>query len=206
MPPGPAENGEVGHRQRPGDELGLGQAAVQHAVQPPGLLHVALQAIALVVAVHRQEVVHLPRHRPEPAHLPHQPFQHRHPAAQVRGQELAGLLAEVQQDGARLEDRDRAAAGAFRVDDGGDLVVGADGEEGRGELLVLGDVHNLDLVGQPHLLQRHADLAAVRRVVGVQLDHRRLPDGGRTLGCRGRASKAAAWPGDCRPKGKRPEP
>jgi hypothetical protein len=42
----------------------------------------------------------------------------RHP-----GEELAGLLGQVQQDGARFEQRQRLAAGAVGIDDGRNLVV-----------------------------------------------------------------------------------
>src|SRR4051794_6481270 len=116
-------------------------------------------------------MMHLARHRAKPAHLPHQPFQHRNALDQRSGQELAGLLAEIQQDGARLEHADALPAGAIGIDDRGNLVVRADGQKFRLHLLALGDVDGKYLVGQPHLLQRDADLAAIRRVPGVQFDH-----------------------------------
>jgi hypothetical protein len=54
--------------------------------------------------------------------------------------------------------------------------VRADLQELRVELLALADVHRMDVVGQAHLLERHADLAAVRRVPGVEFDgHGSLP-------------------------------
>src|SRR6202040_601306 len=37
-------------------------------------------------------------------------------------------------------------------------------------LLALADIHRENLVRQPHLLQRDADLAAVRRIPGVEFD------------------------------------
>ena len=115
-------------------------------------------------------MVHLARHRPKAAHLPHQPFQHRDPLRQRGRQEFSGLLAEIEQDGAGLEHADRRAVGAVGIDDGRDLVVRADGEKRRGELLLLADVDGNDRVGQRHFLQRHADLAAVGRVPGVEFD------------------------------------
>ena len=60
---------------------------------------VALEAVAPVLLVlHLQEVVHLAGHRAEAAHLPHQPFQHRHLRAQIGRVELSGLHAEIDQD------------------------------------------------------------------------------------------------------------
>ena len=115
-------------------------------------------------------MVHLAGHRPKAAHLPHQPFIDRDTLGQRLWQEFAGLLAEIKQDGAGLEHADRLAVRPVGIDDGGDLVVGADGEERRRHLLALADVHRDHLVGQPHLLQRDRDLAAVRRVPGVQFD------------------------------------
>ena len=44
---------------------------------------------------------------PRPRHLPEQPLQHLNAPAQVGRQEAAGLLAEIQQDGAGFEHADR---------------------------------------------------------------------------------------------------
>src|SRR5713101_5140976 len=121
-------------------------------------------------------MVDLAGHRPEPAHLPHQPFEHRHLAPHVALRpELAGLLAEINEDRAGFENADRRTARAVAVDDRRDPVVGADLEEIGLELLALADIHRLYRIGQPHFLERDADLAAVRRVPGPQFDaHRRV--------------------------------
>src|ERR1700675_3396125 len=90
------------------------------------------------------------------------------------GPELAGLLAEIDEDRARFENADRRAAWAVAVDDRRDPVVRADPQELGAELLALADVDRLYTIGQPHFLEREADLAAVRRVPGPQFDaHRR---------------------------------
>ena len=171
MPPGPAEDRKIGDRQRAGDEFVVGEAAIEHAVEPARLRHVALQAVgAVLLVLQRDEMMHLARHRPEAAHLPHQPFIDRDALGQRLGQEFAGLLAEIEQDRAGFEHADALATGTIGIDDGGDLVVGADRQERGRHLLALGDVHRDDLVGKPHLLQRDADLAAVRRVPGVEFD------------------------------------
>ena len=169
--PGPAEDGEIGDRQRARDELAPRKALVEHVIEPARLGHVALEAIGAVLLVfQRDEMVHLAGHRPKAAHLPHQPFIDRDALGQRLGQEFAGLFAEIKQDRAGLEHADRLAVRPVGIDDGGDLVVGADGEERRRHLLALADVHRDHLVGQPHLLQRDRDFAAVRRVPGVQFD------------------------------------
>src|SRR5215472_5722713 len=121
-------------------------------------------------------MMHLAGHRAKAAHLPHQPLEHRHLTPQIGRPELAGFCAEVDQDRAGLEDANWCAPRANGVDDRRNLVVWADFREGGGELLSLADVYRLDGVGQAHLFQRDADLAAVRGVPGVQLDgHRDAP-------------------------------
>ena len=98
-----------------GDELAGREAAIQHAVEPARLRHKALQAVgAVLLVLQRNEMMHLPRHRPEAAHLPHQPFIDRDALDQRPGQELAGLLAEIEQDRAGLEHADRACRRARR--------------------------------------------------------------------------------------------
>src|SRR6478735_514950 len=115
-------------------------------------------------------MVHLAGHRAEAAHLPHQPFIDGDAPGERFRQEFTGLFAEIEQDRTGLEDADGLAVRPLGVDDRGDLVVGAELQEARRHLLALGDVHRHHLVRQPHFLQCDRDLAAVRRVPGVQLD------------------------------------
>src|SRR6266851_5095114 len=171
VPPGPAEDREIGDRHLvAGGELHLAEALVEDAIEPPRLLHIAFEAVAAVLCLlNLQEMVHLAGHWPEPAHLPHQPFEHRHLAPHVALRpELAGLLAEIDQDRARLEDADRLAARALAVDDRRDLAVRADLDEVGLELVALADIDRVDRIGQRHFFERDADLAAVRRTPGVQ--------------------------------------
>src|SRR3546814_2308277 len=55
------------------------------------------------------EVMVLAGHRSEPGHLPEQPLQRVVASANVGRQELAGLLGQIREDRAGLEQRDRFA-------------------------------------------------------------------------------------------------
>src|SRR5215472_4986333 len=177
MPPGPAEDREVSNRNVATRERNFAEPAVEHAVEAARLLRVPLEAVTPVLLVsYLQEMMHLPWDRPEAAHLPHQPLEHGHLPPQIGGPKFAGLRAEIDQDGTGFEDADRRTARAFGIDDRRDLAVRADFHKGGGELLALADVYRLDGVGQSHLFQRDADLAAIRGVPGVQFDgHRDAP-------------------------------
>src|ERR1041384_2338373 len=84
------------------------------------------------------EMRELPGHRPEIADLPEQPFQHFLPPAPALRQEPAGLLGEMDQNGAGFEYRHRAVR-VVMIDDGRHAVVRADREELRLELVALAD-------------------------------------------------------------------
>ena len=93
-------------------------------------------------------------------------------AAHVLRHEAAGLLGEVDEDGAGLEHRDgRAAVRRCIVDDRRHAVVGADRQELGLELVALGDVDGEDPVGDARLLDEDRDLVAVGRRPVVQIDH-----------------------------------
>src|SRR5204862_3141886 len=128
------------------------------------------------------EMMDLPGNRPEATVLEHQPFQHRDTRLQIARPELAGLFAKVDEDRAGLEDADRPAIGTVGVDDRRDLAVRAYLQESRLPLLALANVDDPHRIGQPHLLERHAYLATVRRIERVQLNgHSAIPvvDGAR---------------------------
>ena len=99
-------------------------------------------------------MVDLPRTRPESTHLEHQPLQNRNAFHQIFREELAGLLAQIQQNRARFEHTDGPAIRAVGVDDGGDLVVRTDLQEFGFELLIFGDIDDPDLIGQRHFFKR----------------------------------------------------
>src|SRR5450756_2117355 len=104
---GPADAGHVGDRILAGEEFAVLEPRIHHPVEPVDLIHEASDRVGNRLAGVILEVVHLPRHRAEPAHLPEQPLLHLDACALVARIELAGLAAEILQDCAGLEDRDR---------------------------------------------------------------------------------------------------
>jgi len=96
-------------------------------------------------------------------------------ATQILGQELPGLLREVQQDRAGLEQRQRLAAiGWLMIDDGRNAIVRRDLQEVRLELLALADVDRVHVVAQAGLFEKQGNLVAVGRGPVIQVDHGKL--------------------------------
>ena len=170
-PGDPRPCGDIGHRVVVDQVLVAGEPLVEHAVEALRLGEVAFLGVSAFSLVEPDEMMDLAEHRADTAHLPHQPL-HRPPAGLVLGRhQHAGLLGEIEQDRARLHHRHPVVM----VDDGGDLVVRAYGDEVRAMLVALGDVDRMRRVRQPDLLQHDRDLAAVRCGPGVEIDHVRVP-------------------------------
>jgi hypothetical protein len=108
-------------------------------------------------------MVRLPEHRADVSDLEEEPRQRLVASGAVRSQELPGLVGEVDQDGARFEQGEGAAGRALAVDDGGDLVVGADAQKLRSKLFARAKVDPVHLVREAKLLQRDCDFEAVGR-------------------------------------------
>ena len=115
-------------------------------------------------------MVALARLRAEIGHLPEQPLIDLDAGALAGRIEFAGLAAEILQDRAGLEDRDRPAAGPARIDDRRHAVVGRDRQKLRLELVAARDVERDDAVRQPALLQHDGDFVAVGRRPVIELD------------------------------------
>jgi hypothetical protein len=160
----PREGRDVGDRVLVGHDPGAsGQPLVEHAQQPLRLRDVAV-ARALVFVVAPGEPVKetdLAEHRPDAAHLEHQPLDGLVAACRVARHEPSGLLGEVQQDRARLPQRQRLAAGSVGVDQRRDLVVRVQRQELRRELVVAVEADQVRLVGQAGLFQHGRGLHAV---------------------------------------------
>ena len=168
----PRENRHVGDGVFLAGDEGLGgKLPIEHAIEALGLIDIALDAILDLGRCRTQEMMRLPQHRPEAAHLPHQPL-HRVVARHTRGrQELRRLVGEVDQNGPGLEEAVRLAARTVGIEDRGNAVVGADAQELRLVLFALRDVDLVDAVRQPAFLEHDGNLAAVRRAPRMQFDH-----------------------------------
>lgn len=174
----PGVAGHVGNGVVARDEFALGQLLVEHGVQARGFLDVARDGVRDFLGRVLAEVVVLPGHRAQAAHLPEQPLQRLVAATQVGGDEAATLVGQVQQDGAGLEQAQRRAAiDRGVVHDGRDAVVRCDLQEIGLELRALPDVHRHDPVRQLGLFQEHRDFVAVGGGPVVQVDHAGLRDG-----------------------------
>src|SRR3546814_19193548 len=76
------------------------------------------------------EMVVLPRHRAQPAHLPHQPLHRIDLLARGVAEKTAGLVGEIDENRTRFEHADgRTAIGGIVIDDRGHPVVGGDFQE-----------------------------------------------------------------------------
>ncbi|MNV70467.1 hypothetical protein D3C71_1634360 [compost metagenome] len=115
-------------------------------------------------------MMRLARHRAQAADLPEQPLIDLDPRPHVGRIEAPRFPAQILQDGTGLEDRQRSLVGSIGIDNGGHPAIGTDHLKRRRELLARADVHRLDHIGQPHLLQRDGDFPAVRRGPVPELD------------------------------------
>ena len=98
------------------------------------------------------EVVVLAGFGPQSAHLPEQPLQRHVTPAQVLRDVLPCLVAQVQQDSTRLEDRDRLAdLGRRVVNDRRDAIVRRDAQKFRLKLRALANVPRHNPIRQPSL-------------------------------------------------------
>lgn len=117
-------------------------------------------------------------------HLPEQPLQHLVLGRRVLGQELTGLLRQVQEDGTTLEDVNRLSIGAVRVYKGRNLVVGLSTENalvssatqggGRwGKTREKGNTRGLvrRRVARPRF---HSWIVALGVAIGMQITHTNL--------------------------------
>jgi hypothetical protein len=84
------------------------------------------------------------------------------------------LLAEVEQNRTRLEDREAGAARAIWIDDGWNFVVRVQLQVLRVELLPFPDIDGSDLVREPDFFEHEGNLMAIGRWKKVELD-RLLP-------------------------------
>ncbi|MNG90185.1 hypothetical protein D3C79_490730 [compost metagenome] len=111
----------------------------------------------------------LAEHRPDAAHLEHQPLQRLVAGGGIVAEQLAALLRQVLQNRPRLEQRQRLATGAVGIEDGWDLVVGAEGDELGAQLVIAVEADLVRLVGQADLFEHDRHLDAVGCGQRIQL-------------------------------------
>ena len=87
-----------------------------------------------------------------------------------RTEEAAGLFAEIEQDGARIEHPRLAPARPLRVDDRRRLAVRIDGAKGGRVLFALGRIDRNGFIRQAELLEQQRDLHRIRRGVEIEAD------------------------------------
>ena len=97
----PGEGDDVGHAVFvAGEPGGLGQALIEHAVQPRHFVGVAVDGVGDFLDRIVGEVVVLTEHRADAAHLEHHPFQaFIAPERILRDQLAAGLFRQIDHDG-----------------------------------------------------------------------------------------------------------
>src|SRR5690242_6559773 len=155
--------GDIGDRVVPRQVAAIAQTLMEHAIEPIGLLHVAIDGVRNLLRRVTSEVVVLSGHRTQARHLPEEPLRHLDLAAHIPRQKLAAFLGEVQKNRTRLENRQRLAAIGWRViDDRWDAIVRRDLEERRLKLGTTSYIHGNDAVGEGSFLQEHRDLVTVR--------------------------------------------
>ena len=108
--PDPADAGHVGNGIAAGQKLAPGKPRVHHAEQAVDLVGVAGDGVGDRFRRVTAEVIGLAGHRAEPADLPEQPLLDGDARALLARIKFAGLAAEILQDGAGLENRDRPPA------------------------------------------------------------------------------------------------
>ena len=89
----------------------------------------------------------------------------------VLGQELAGLVGEIEQDRAGLDDGVGLPARTVMIDDGWNLAVGIDLKELGRELIALPDVDKLGVIGKFEFLERDENLLNIRTGKCIKIDH-----------------------------------
>jgi selenophosphate synthetase-related protein len=103
--------------------------------------------------------------------LKNHPFERQVALASALGNEPIRLVGKVEQHGAGFEHRDRFAAGAVVVDDGGDLVVRVDGKVCGRLLFAFGEVDPVQCVRESELVEGDEELLAIGGRPSVRVDH-----------------------------------
>src|SRR5438132_4021141 len=170
--PQPRHGRHVGDRVLvAGEPFARFQLLFQNPVEAVGLVLVAVHGVLDLLRRIAEEVMRLPEHRPDVAHLRHHPLHHLPALAQILGQEFPGLRRQIEEHRAGLRERERLAVGPLLVDHRRDLVVRRDGEEPGLELVPGADIDRMHAVLEPRLLEHDVDLVPVGGGPGIEVDH-----------------------------------
>src|SRR5690606_12455201 len=134
------------------------EALVEHLEQAVDLALIALDRVRNLLGRVTVKDVRLAHHRAHPYHLEHEPLADHRAALAIRRHQLAGLLREVHQDRAGLEDDE---AVLVMIDNRRDAAVRVELEIPRLLLLLLLERDRADAVLEPELLEGDGDLVAV---------------------------------------------
>src|SRR3954447_6723071 len=108
---GPGKAGDVRDRIISRDvSPGFSELRVEYAIKPRRLVAIAFDGVGDLLRRVEREMAVLAEHGTEPAHLPHQPLDDLGAGAQFIWEKAAGLVGEIDQDGAGLEYRKRLTA------------------------------------------------------------------------------------------------
>ena len=146
-------------------EVIVGEMAVQHTPQAPRFLRIPLDTV-FDLGLGAAEMMRLTEHRPESAHLEHQPLDRDIAVPHVfdRWQEFSILVSQIHQHRAGFEQRERRAAGPVLIDHRRNFAVRIDCREFRRELVVLTDIDHMGVVVDAQLFEHDEQLATVRRM------------------------------------------
>ncbi len=156
--------------------LVVGEVPVEHVHLA---LHLHRVAVDRVFDLHRRIGIEMAEAAAEigrGSHLPEQPVHRLGARPDVRRQEGAEFLGQIEQDRAGFEQPDRLAAALRRViHHRRDLGIRIDRDEAGAELVALADadqpgvVFGVRIAGGEQLLQHHRDLHPVRRALRIEL-------------------------------------
>ena len=130
------------------DIIILCKPTLQNTIQTIGLIGIALHAISNFLFGINIEVMRLPKHRAEAAHLPHEPFCHFNLATHVLRHKVPCFLCQILQNSTRFKDTDRRAIWPVMVNNGRHPVIGRESKEVWLKLVALPNIHRDDIIGE----------------------------------------------------------
>src|SRR5690606_20759380 len=151
---------DIGDRVVAREVLVVLEPLVEHLEETAHLALITFDRVRDLLGRVAVEHVGLAHHRPDAAHLEHEPLDHARASLRIRRHQLSGLLGEVDQNRARLEHDEVVLV---VVDDRRNAAVRIQLEVPRFLLLFLLERDRTHRVREPELLESDRDLVSVRR-------------------------------------------